>query len=346
MKNPLVSILIPTYNQPEYFRQALESALNQTYPNIEIIVSDDSTDDRVEKVASEYKDRIQFFKHESVGNSTGDRIVSNIENLLELSHGEFINILFHDDLIYPQKISKMMDYFLDEIGKQIAVISSARNVIDRNGKLRFKSDLIEELNLYQNDESLIIPGESVGRLILFKCGNFAGELSTSLIRREDFYRSCVKKLSPGYFLGVKDQSMWDISTYLEACKDGRALAFFREPLSAFRLAGGNQNTYDGNVRLIVVVDWLAFITAAYLNDIYIHNRVEFGIACDYWLSIADEMIREVNKNSKLKIAPELIDQILRAFESVIMRDYETAFEIGVSWIQKYSFDTFDARYLP
>ena len=40
---PLVSICIPTYNQPEFFRQALESALAQTYPNVEILVGDDST---------------------------------------------------------------------------------------------------------------------------------------------------------------------------------------------------------------------------------------------------------------------------------------------------------------
>ncbi|MEH7221468.1 glycosyltransferase family 2 protein, partial [Bacillus toyonensis] len=40
---PLVSILIPTYNRPHYFQLALDSALAQTYPNIEIIIGDDST---------------------------------------------------------------------------------------------------------------------------------------------------------------------------------------------------------------------------------------------------------------------------------------------------------------
>ena len=45
-QRPLVSILIPTHNRPEYFKQALASARQQTYPNIEIVVSDDSDDDR------------------------------------------------------------------------------------------------------------------------------------------------------------------------------------------------------------------------------------------------------------------------------------------------------------
>ena len=51
---PLVSVLIPTYNRPHYFEEALCSVLEQTYPNIEIIVGDDSTNDETEKVLQKY----------------------------------------------------------------------------------------------------------------------------------------------------------------------------------------------------------------------------------------------------------------------------------------------------
>ena len=47
---PLVSILIPTYNRPHYFQLALNSALAQTYPNIEIIIGDDSTDNKTQEL--------------------------------------------------------------------------------------------------------------------------------------------------------------------------------------------------------------------------------------------------------------------------------------------------------
>ena len=50
---PLVSILIPTYNRPHYFKIALESALAQTYSNIEIIIGDDSTNDETETLIHE-----------------------------------------------------------------------------------------------------------------------------------------------------------------------------------------------------------------------------------------------------------------------------------------------------
>lgn len=59
---PLVSILIPTYNRPHYFKIALESALAQTYSNIEIIVGDDSTNNETEKLI--YRDYLH--KHKGV----------------------------------------------------------------------------------------------------------------------------------------------------------------------------------------------------------------------------------------------------------------------------------------
>ena len=208
MKNPLVSILIPTYNQPEFFRQTLQSAIVQDYPNIEIIVSDDSTDDRVKNVFESYKKcgrNLKYIKHGGYTvESAGERSLLNMENLLKHARGEFINILFHDDLIYPIKISTMIKYFLSDNSDQVAVVSSARNVIDINGQFLKNEDYIDQFNLYNGKDSIFINGEEVGRMILLLCGNFIGELSTALIRREDFYRDYVKIFSPGYFLGVKE----------------------------------------------------------------------------------------------------------------------------------------------
>ena len=348
---PLVSILIPTYNQPEFFRQALESAINQDYPNIEIIVSDDSTDDRVKNVFDSYKDcerSIKYIKHGGYTHeSAGERALLNMENLLEHAQGEFINILYHDDLIYPDKISTMMDIFMSKIGDKIAIISSARNVIDGFGNTIQTSDIPAELNMYQRSDSILMTGEEAGRLILIVCGNFIGELSTVLVRRKDFYREYIKKFSTGYFLGVKDRSMWDVSTYLEIFKNGQGILFFKKPFSAFRISGGNQNTYNGNVRMDVIVDWLSFATAAYIHDCYIHDRKDFGLACEYWLYIAEGMISFFKQfpDANLNINLELLDQIMRAVESVEQKNFDVTFNIGVEWIKKYSSRTFDARYL-
>ena len=339
---PLVSILIPTYNQPEFFRQALESALNQDYRNIEIIVSDDSTDNRVEKVASKYKKRIKFLKHKSNEHSTGDRIVSNIEHLLEHANGEFVNILFHDDLIYPNKISRMVNYFQIDKDDRVAIISSVRNFIDKNGTVLKTIDTLAETKLYPNNNDLLFGGEEVGRLILRSCGNFVGELSTVLMRRKDFFKPSIKKFSTGYFCGVRDRSMWDVSTYLETLKDGRLLIFLREPLSAFRFSGGNQNTNNPVMRMNLVIDWLAIATACYLKNFYLHNWQDFEFACECWSSIALPLYKFFydKSNQASSIEAEVIDQFIRAMKSVEQKNFDITLDIGKQWIHKYSSDTY------
>ena len=343
-KNPLVSILIPTYNQPEFFRQAFESALNQTYKNIEIIVSDDSTDDRVKDVFDSYKNCgriVKYLRHgvDYTTESVGERALLNMENLLEHAQGEFVNILFHDDLIYPQKISTMMQFLDEDIENKIAIVSSLRNLIDGSGNV---IRTINTLNLnFHNDSARFLTGEETGRLMLLLCRNFVGELSTVLIRRKDFYRACVNKLSPGYFIGVKDRTMWDISTYLEACKDGRGLVFLREPLSAFRLSGKGQNTYNQSIKIKSGMDWIAFVAMAYISDDYLYSFEEFRISCESWLfHVIANLLNGIEPNMEFNNDDlAMLDIIIDAVESAIAKDFEITFHKAIEWILRYSAET-------
>ena len=256
-----------------------------------------------------------------------------MENLLEHANGEFVNILFHDDLIYPRKISTMMQFFTSNMGNQIAIVSSSRDVIDTQGSIiKTLSDID---NFSESQDYFFLTGEEVGRIIFMIYGNFIGELSTVLIRRKDFYRDCVKKLSPGYFLGVKDRTMWDVSTYLEICKDGRGLVLIREPLIEFRLAGKNQNTFNANIRIDLLLDWLAFITIAFLKNQYLHSWKEFSLACDTWLLIVQKTVDFV-QFMQSNLSCDAIDYILRATESISNKDYDVAFNIGRQVINQYS----------
>jgi len=71
---PLVSILIPTFNRPHYFKIALESALAQTYSNIEIIVGDDSTTNETEKLI--YRHYLHKHKHITYIRNASTRTIS------------------------------------------------------------------------------------------------------------------------------------------------------------------------------------------------------------------------------------------------------------------------------
>lgn len=97
---PLVSIVIPVYNGSNYMREAIDSALAQTYPNVEILViNDGSTDEgETDRIAKSYGDRIRYFCKKNGG-------VSSALNLgIAQMHGSYFSWLSHDDAYLPTKV--------------------------------------------------------------------------------------------------------------------------------------------------------------------------------------------------------------------------------------------------
>ena len=109
---PLVSIILSSYNQPGLLERAFNSLNNQTYENIEIIIVDDfSTDERNKKLieiyASKYPKRVKaFFQSKNVG------IAANKNSGFKLATGEYITYLDGDDTYYENKIASEVDVFL------------------------------------------------------------------------------------------------------------------------------------------------------------------------------------------------------------------------------------------
>ena len=97
---PLVSIIIPVYNGADYVAEAIDSALNQTYKNIEIIVVNDGSNDngKTEKIVLSYGEKIRYFSKENGGVSSALNIgIANMK-------GEYFSWLSHDDMYLPSKI--------------------------------------------------------------------------------------------------------------------------------------------------------------------------------------------------------------------------------------------------
>ena len=105
--SPLVSIVIPVYTGANYVAEAIDSALNQTYKNIEIIVVNDGSTDNTEKIVKSYGDKVRYFCKENGGTSTALNV--GIKNM----KGEYFSWLSHDDMYYPKKIF----YQIEELKK-------------------------------------------------------------------------------------------------------------------------------------------------------------------------------------------------------------------------------------
>lgn len=127
---PLVSIGIPTYNRANsYLRSALRSAVNQTYKNIEIIVSDNCSPDNTESVVKEFNDpRIRYYRQrENIGP------LNNRNFCLEQSRGEYFVIVMDDDLIDSDFISTCMNAVKDR--GELGVILTGMREIDSDGNI-------------------------------------------------------------------------------------------------------------------------------------------------------------------------------------------------------------------
>lgn len=129
-KEGLVSIIIPTYNGSKFLRHAIDSALNQTYKNIEVIVVNDGSNDNDEtdKIAESYGDKIKYLKKENGG-------VSSALNLgISIAKGEFINWLSHDDEFEKDSVEKRLEFYSLNGSNPKNIISSKVSYIDENGQ--------------------------------------------------------------------------------------------------------------------------------------------------------------------------------------------------------------------
>ena len=121
VKMPLVTIVIPVFNGTNYMNQAIDSALNQTYKNIEILVVNDGSRDNGASaaIARSYGEKIKYLEKENGGVSTALMLAISQMN------GEYFSWLSHDDLYEPQHIESQVEVLNKNKGSD-CVISSTK----------------------------------------------------------------------------------------------------------------------------------------------------------------------------------------------------------------------------
>ena len=104
---PKVCVIIPAYNRAKFIRETIDSVLNQTYKNIELIVVDDGSTDDTMKILQEYGDELIVLQHPE-GINKGPSATINLG--MRTSNSKYVAILDSDDLIAPQKIELQVEY--------------------------------------------------------------------------------------------------------------------------------------------------------------------------------------------------------------------------------------------
>lgn len=139
--NPLVSIVIPVYNGSNYLKEAINSALAQTYRNIEIIVVNDGSNDNgaTREIALSYGQKIRYFEKPNGG------VASALNLGIQNMKGEYFSWLSHDDLYYPNKIDAQLEFYKKGIVKNDTILYSNYTIIKASGKIQSNAVLDQAL---------------------------------------------------------------------------------------------------------------------------------------------------------------------------------------------------------
>jgi glycosyltransferase involved in cell wall biosynthesis len=124
---PLISILIDNYNYGRFLREAIESALNQTYRDIEVIVVDDGSTDNSREIIDSYGDRVIPVLKENGGHA------SAMNAGVAASKGDFICLLDSDDFFYPEKVETVQQTISSKFSTKPLLLYHLLDVVDEAG---------------------------------------------------------------------------------------------------------------------------------------------------------------------------------------------------------------------
>jgi len=305
MKFPLVSILIPVYNRETLISETIESAISQTYENIEIIIVDNNSTDGTWEILKSYsqKDkRIKIYRNqENIGP------VRNWRKCLEYAQGEYAKFLWSDDLIAPEFIEKTLPYLIDNL--DVGFVFTGTEIFNEENNEKAKAYFIGETGLYPTEkfiESMLL-GEPYP--VPVSPGN-------ALFRMRDLNENTLIDIPNKKGIDFSKHAIGnDALIYLLTAKDYPKFAFINELLSFFRAHKGSI-TISSNYKFLgfCYLSAKAYFVRNYIKDEKLIKKFNAILLLN--------TLRYGNKNDLKSIIKYIIDlkiDIVYALKRVIRR---------------------------
>lgn len=177
MQTKLVSVVLPVYNGEKYLRESINSILNQTYKNIELIIVNDNSTDSTLEIAKEYAtkdDRVKVFSNE-----INLKLPSSLNVGFSHAKGEYLSWTSDDNFYHDNAIEKMV-YYLEEHHNDVMVCSDFMKLYVDNNK-------IEEVKLEVSAQNMI-NGNCVGACFLYRksIADLVGQYAVDKFLVEDY----------------------------------------------------------------------------------------------------------------------------------------------------------------
>ncbi|MES2568258.1 MAG: glycosyltransferase [Bacteroidota bacterium] len=239
-----ISVCIPVFNGEKYIEEAINSVLNQTFKDFELIIVDNKSTDSTVSIIKKYTDqRITLIQNDSnIG------LIPNWNKSMEHAKGEYIKILPADDYIYPDCLQLQYAVLEQDIDHKISMVCGRRNIINDTGKVLFNRGFCK----YR----LEISGFEAINKNVRSGGNIIGEGGAILFRKEILNKTGLFNSDIFYVL--------DLDLWYKILLHGR-LFTLPNIVSAFRVSSGSAS--------VLVVkkqreDLSNFIKKIYLNKEY------------------------------------------------------------------------------
>ncbi len=275
INDPLISVVMTSYNHRDYIGQAIESILGQDFNDFELIIVDDNSSDDSQSLIREYelKDkRIRaIYRHVNFGS-----YVLNTNFAVSFARADYIVLAQCDDFAQPSQLRELYNARL--ANSQCKVVFSASNMIDSLGNkldvdLNFRSRNFKKFVCGNN----ILPKKVATKFLMKEC--IIPNLSAAMIDKSLF--ESVGGLSQSY----KVLADWDFWLKCVALSD---IYYIPNPLNNFRQ---HQSTIRSTIKIETQLNELYFMFRQYKADLYFTSRLILysSVANIFWGFVLPEM---------------------------------------------------------
>lgn len=252
MKLPKVSIVIPVFDREDLIEDAINSALNQTYENYEIIVVDNQSTDRtwqiVQRFAEQYSQVIAFQNEENIGP------VKNWLKGIKLAKGEYVKILFSDDLLFSDCVSAMVAQMDEDVAFVGCSVAMGRHPGAARARYHFS----------RVNRTTILPAQKFINDTLLAFGGLVSP-GAAMFRRSDLISTFTEDIdyeigeSFSYYGAGPDLLMFLRVglKYEKVFWFNKPLVFFREHLGSATMIASTTKLFDIKASYLIARIWFA-----------------------------------------------------------------------------------------
>lgn len=250
-----ISICIPTFNSSKHIIECINSVLNQSYSDFEVIVSDNkSTDNTIELIKSINSKKIKVHQ-----NKTNLGMAENFIKVCELASGNYIKLLASDDVLEPKALEESISTFKNN--QNLSLVVTSKKLINNNSKTIVKNFSSLKDGRYES--------KLIQKKIINSGRNPIGEPSFSIFKKTDY-------LKVGGF--DKKQSLFlDLDLWFRLLNIGD-LYFLNIPLGGFRIQPESNSVRNSGFKSYI--SWLKMIEENGVNKfikIYVKLKIYFFI---------------------------------------------------------------------